>query len=57
MEGTPVRATVDGGPEWETSTWRDTRRGTLLAVPKRYRGKKDHGDTVVITLVLDASRI
>jgi hypothetical protein len=47
---TPVRATVDG-VTWETSVWRDTKSDrTLLAVPKRVRGKKDHGDTVEVEL-------
>ncbi len=47
---TPVRARVDGGPEWSTSTWRDTERGTLLAVPKRFRGDKKAGDIITIEL-------
>ena len=46
---TPVRARVDG-VEWDTSVWRDTRHGTLLAVPRRIRGKKGHGDTVQVEL-------
>jgi hypothetical protein len=46
---TPVRATVDGHT-WETSVWRDRKHGTLLAVPKRYRGAKDDGDTVSVEL-------
>ncbi len=53
---TPVRASIDGGSEWQTSTWHDTKRGTLLAVPKRVRGKKDDGDTVEVTLVVDLER-
>lgn len=47
---TPVRATVDG-VTWDTSVWRDTRRGTLLAVPKKVRGEKGHGDAVQIELL------
>lgn len=46
---TPVRATVDG-KTWDTSVWRDTKYGTLLAVPKRLRGDKGHGDTVEVVL-------
>ena len=51
---TPVRATVDG-VTWETSVWRDTKSGeTLLAVPKRVRGAKGHGDPVRVTLAFSA---
>ncbi|MBL9019973.1 MAG: DUF1905 domain-containing protein [Myxococcales bacterium] len=46
---TPVTATVDGAT-WDTSVWRDRRHGTLLPVPARIRGDKDHGDTVVVLL-------
>lgn len=47
---TPVRATVDG-VSWDTSVWRDTKSGeTLLAVPKRVRGTKGHGDPVQVTI-------
>lgn len=46
---TPVVATVDGH-RWDTSVWRDTTWGTLLAVPKRLRREKDDGDTVEVTL-------
>lgn len=46
---TPVRATVDG-ITWDTSVWRDKKHGTLLAVPKRVRGEKGHGDAVEIEL-------
>ncbi len=46
---TPVRATVDG-QAWETSVWRDKTHGTLLAVPKRLRGGKGHGDVVKVSL-------
>lgn len=48
---TPVTATVDG-KTWDTSVWRDTRHGTLLAVPARIRGGKGDGDTVEIELAL-----
>ena len=47
---TPVRATVDG-KAWDTSVWRATGGGSVLAVPKRIRGAKDHGDEVVVELV------
>jgi hypothetical protein len=47
---TPVRAVVDGC-SWETSVWRDTRHGTLLAVPKRVRGGKGDGDVVEVELL------
>jgi hypothetical protein len=46
---TPVRACVDGTC-WDTSVWRDKRHGTLLAVPKRVRGDKGDGDTVLVEL-------
>ncbi|HSQ32035.1 MAG TPA: DUF1905 domain-containing protein [Gemmatimonadaceae bacterium] len=46
----PVRATVDGH-SWQTSVWRDTKtKRTLLAVPKRVRGKKGRGDRVTVSL-------
>ncbi|HTJ20815.1 MAG TPA: DUF1905 domain-containing protein [Gemmatimonadaceae bacterium] len=46
----PVRATVDGHT-WQTSVWRDTKtQRTLLAVPKRVRGAKGHGDRVTVSL-------
>jgi hypothetical protein len=46
---TPVRASVDG-QSWETSVWREKTGRTLLAVPKKIRGDKDHGDSVDVTL-------
>jgi hypothetical protein len=49
---TPVRATVDG-KSWETSVWREKSGRTLLAVPKRIRGTKDHMDSVDVTLEYD----
>jgi hypothetical protein len=52
---TPVRAEVDG-TSWETSVWRDTTHGTLLPVPKRIRGDKDHGDSITIALSLPGPR-
>jgi hypothetical protein len=51
---TPVRATVDGHT-WKTSVWRDTKSGrTLLAVPKRVRGAKGHGDRVRVRIEFTA---
>jgi len=46
---TPVRATVDGRG-WDTSVWRTKDGRTDLAVPRKVRGGKDHGDTVVVRL-------
>lgn len=46
-------ATVDGHT-WKTSVWWDTKtQSTLLAVPKKVRGEKGDGDTVVISLEFD----
>ena len=46
---TPVRATVDG-ESWDTSVWREKSGRTLLAVPKRIRGDRDHADAVSVRL-------
>ena len=46
---TPVQATVDG-KAWRTSVWREKSGRTLLAVPKKIRGSKDHSDTVTVQL-------
>lgn len=46
---TPVIATVDGYT-WKTSVWRDKKRGTMLAVPKKIRGTKGDGDIVLVAL-------
>jgi hypothetical protein len=46
---TPVRATVDGRV-WNTSVWREKSGRTLLAVPKKIRGAKDHDDAVDVAL-------
>ena len=48
---TAVRATVDGHT-WNTSVWRSKDGRTLLAVPKRIRGPKDDGDSVLVELSL-----
>ena len=52
---TPVRAVVDG-QAWETSVWRDRSGKTLLPVPKRIRGGKEHGDTVTVELAPPGTR-
>lgn len=50
---TPVQATVDG-LTWATSLWRDTKTDrSLLAVPARIRGAKQHGDRVTVTFTFD----
>ena len=46
---TPVSATVDGYG-WATSVWRAKDGSTVLAVPKRARGDKRHGDTVHVRI-------
>jgi hypothetical protein len=46
---TPVRATVDGS-SWNTSVWREKSGRTLLAVPKKIRGSKDHMDVVNVRI-------
>ena len=46
---TPVQAAVDG-IEWDTSVWREKTGRTILAVPARVRGEKDHGDVVEVRL-------
>jgi hypothetical protein len=46
---TPVLARVDGH-SWATSVWRDKTHGTLLPVPKRFRGDKEGGDVVEVEL-------
>ena len=50
---TPVRATVDG-VTWDTSVWRERSGRTLLAVPKRLRGRKEAGDRVAVRIAFDA---
>ena len=53
---TPVRATVDG-KSWSTSVWWDTKsQKTLLAVPKKIRGEKEDGDSVVVGIAFDGQR-
>jgi hypothetical protein len=50
---TPVTATVDG-VTWETSVWRGADGRTLLAVPKKVRGRKGDGDRVRVNLAFSA---
>lgn len=52
----PVTATVDG-MTWSTSVWRDRQQGWLLAVPARVRRGKDDGETVVVAIAVDATRL
>lgn len=50
---TPVHAVVDGHA-WDTSVWRARQsRGAVLAVPRRVRGDKDHGDEVSVTFTFE----
>ena len=46
---TPVTATVDGHT-WKTSVWRGKDGRSLLAIPKKVRGEKGHGDRVRVRL-------
>lgn len=46
---TPVRAVVDGHA-WDTSVWREKTGRTVLAIPRKVRGEKDHSDTVSVRL-------
>jgi hypothetical protein len=52
----PVVASVDGRT-WPTSVWRDKAAGWLLAVPKRIRSGKDHGDLVTVAIAIDHTRL
>jgi hypothetical protein len=49
---TPVTATVEG-TTWETSVWREKSGRTLLAIPKKVRGAKGDGDSVVVSIQFD----
>jgi hypothetical protein len=42
------------GYEWDTSVWRGKGGRTLLAVPKRARGVKGHGDTVRVHITFSS---
>jgi hypothetical protein len=46
---TPVLAAVDGA-SWATSVWRGKDGRTLLAVPKKIRKGKGHGDQVTASI-------
>jgi hypothetical protein len=48
---TPVEAEVDG-VVWRTSVWRGKGGRTVLAIPARVRGSKEHGDIVRVTIRL-----
>jgi hypothetical protein len=50
---TPVDAVVDGYA-WKTSVWRGKNGRVVLAVPRRARGAKGHGDTVKVRLTFRA---
>lgn len=50
---TPVRATVDGF-SWDTSVWRNKSGKTLLAIPKKARGGKEHGEIVRVRISFSA---
>jgi hypothetical protein len=52
----PVVATVDE-MTWSTSVWRDTSAGWLLAVPKRVRRGKGDGDSVLVSIEVDDTRL
>jgi hypothetical protein len=42
------------GRAWETSIWRDRKSDrALLAVPVRIRGRKGHGDSVIVEFSFD----
>ena len=50
---TPVRAVVDDYA-WDSSVWRAKgSKGAVLAVPKRARGAKGHGDVVTVTFTFE----
>jgi uncharacterized protein DUF1905 len=50
---TPVHAVVDDYG-WDTSIWRSSgSKGAVLAVPKRARGAKGHGDVVMVTFTFE----
>ena len=50
---TPVTATVEGHT-WKTSVWREKSGRVLLAVPKKVRGAKGHGDRVAVRITFTA---
>ena len=52
---TPVIATLNG-KEWQTSLWTSKSGETMIAVPKKVRGKLEEGDEVEIAFVFDYDR-
>ncbi len=52
---TPVVATLNG-KEWQTSLWTEKSVETMIAVPKKVRGKLEEGDEVEITFEFDYER-
>lgn len=52
---TPVIATLNG-KEWQTSLWTEKSGETMIAVPKKVRGKLEEGDEVEIAFVFDYER-
>ncbi|WP_295418275.1 DUF1905 domain-containing protein [Sulfurovum sp.] len=52
---TPVIATLNG-KEWKTSLWTERSGETMIAVPKKVRGKLEEGDEVEISFVYDYER-
>ena len=52
---TPVVATLNG-KSWTTSLWTEKSGETMIAVPKKVRGKFEAGDEVEISFVFDYDR-
>ena len=52
---TPVIATL-GEKSWSTSLWTSKEGETMIAVPKKIRGKLDAGDEVTIFFIYDYER-
>jgi hypothetical protein len=52
---TPVIATLNG-KEWATSLWTEKSGETMIAVPKKVRGKLEEGDEVEISFIYDYER-
>ena len=52
---TPVIAKLNG-KEWKTSLWTEKSGETMIAVPKKVRGKLEVGDEVDISFVYDYER-
>jgi len=52
---TPVITTING-KEWSTSLWTEKSGDTMIAVPKKVRGKLEEGDEVEIRFIYDYER-